>query len=1817
MSAEFKISRFKYTWKNQWTAGIVYNPDDVVSVGGKVYACLVRHTSDADFYSDLNFVNTDTPPLAVPKWVLIADGVSWKGTWTTSTYYNIGDTVNIGGGTYVCLIAHTSASTVSGFETDYIDNSYWTVTSSLYNWRGNWSADTLYNLGDIARYNSTVYRCLDTHTSSVLEIQLVADIDKWEIVSRGIDWKEIWLTSTLYNINDVVRYGGNVYICIAQHTSASTINQGLDANLGSWQLLVNGVEYKGEWADNFKYKLNDVVKFGGITYKCTTPHYVPAVDPFNISNWEIFVPGQEYENSWNASVTYNPGDIVRSGGYLFVSTSVNLNSKPDFDQTATNTDWDLLFKGTRIQGTWSSTTSYLTGDIVRRGGQLYVAKSNVPAGQDTDVIDDGTTLNEPYWDLFIPSDRWRSGWQADVTYLIGDLISWRGAAYRAVLKHISSNGNRPDQDNEGTYWEQYTYGSPENVLSFIGDLKTFGIKEDGSTIGTTNISIGNSGQTLEVVNDAPAWTNFYSSADVYYVATNGVDGENRGMTQNSPWRTIRYALENITGPATVLVKTGDFEEILPLRVPAFVAVVGDELRGTRIKPVNGRYTQSDISALTNIYNYWNLLIPQVIQKIVVTTLYTDEDQILTGSAATLAEASLVQVLSSTVSSYTNSNDGATLIGTNTITVDVNELAAATQIENNKNFIIAQTLGWLTDSIPLYVQNISQLTVDLKKILDAFIHDLRYPGNYKTILAGQYFYNGRNYDTNKVQNMFLFNDGSGLRNCTLLGLEGELGALNTFLTQRPTAGAYASLDPGWGTADSTVFVGTRSPYIQNVTTFGTGCIGLKVDGSLHTGGNKTIVANDFTQILSDGIGVWCNGDGASEVVSVFTYYNHIGYLCTDGGKIRGTNGNCSYGTYGAVAEGFDLTETPITATVNNRYYGAEIGQVFTSGSSIIRLFYDHAGQNYTSATFSVAGSGINSSFISDEVRSRSISEIRLLDPGDSSAVGGSGYTLQINTAQSGDTNTITLAASDDRTPEEYRGLRIVLQTGTGAGQYGYIADYDDSLKLVYVAKEYYDTIDATETLSSGNEIILDTTDNLYVDDAVVFTGTTFGSINDLTIYYITAISGNNITVSLTQGGSDETLTDDTGTMILHKLGWESFRPGSVIEPVLDTTTSYFIEPRIVIDAPATTIAPRILPTSSTWNVIGYGDGKFVIMADGNGSGSSTAAYSLDGESWSSAPLPTTSTWSSVAYGDGKFIVVSTSGVGLSSTDAITWTTVSGLPVLDYTSIVYENQVWIAVASGTDQLARSTDGITWSTVSLPEGADWIDVAYGKGKFVAVAQSDSNTTNTAYSIDNGLTWSLGSFAGGCKSIAYGNDRFVAISGGYSGAEDAFISFDGINWISSKLPGDNWQSISYGQGLFVAVPSSVGDGYVMTTKDGVNWKRLDLGISADSYLASVFGSVGTDGKFYLLATGSNEILEIDTGAQALARINLSSNRINAIRLWETGSGYETPPTVTITDPNNSSNAVFTVRIADGVLSSPTILNGGEGYAINSTVATVTGDGFADRYQIGRELIVDGADRIPGPGDNLNIAGVDDYTYKILSATVLSGSLGDYRLKLEIAKNLGVDESPEHSTAVTIRQQYSQVRLTGHDFLDIGLGNFVQTNYPNTLFPVGTVLAPENEVKESNGGRVFYTTTDQDGNFRVGELFAVEQATGTVTISADFFQLEGLEEIALGGVSVGGSGVVIREFSTDPFFTADSNNVIPTQRAIKEYLARRISGGGSDAFTAQVTAGVVRVGPTLITTTTLETINIESKVKFNGPVNGAMLYHTFFLGGTGFVEED
>jgi hypothetical protein len=78
--------------------------------------------------------------------------------------------------------------------------------------------------------------------------------------------------------------------------------------------------------------------------------------------------------------------------------------------------------------------------------------------------------------------------------------------------------------------------------------------------------------------------------------------------------------------------------------------------------------------------------------------------------------------------------------------------------------------------------------------------------------------------------------------------------------------------------------------------------------------------------------------------------------------------------------------------------------------------------------------------------------------------------------------------------------------------------------------------------------------------------------------------------------------------------------------------------------------------------------------------------------------------------------------------------------------------------------------------------------------------------------------------------------------------------------------------------------------------------------------------------------------------------------------------------------------------------------------------------------------------------------------------------------------------------------------------------------------------------------STDELGNFYVGDFFKVDQATGKVTLDSSAFDLKGLETLQLG--SIGGLiGATINEFSTDGTLSQNSDAKVPTQAAVKTYV--------------------------------------------------------------------
>ena len=1900
--AEFRLERFKYTWKGEWTSGVAYKRDDVVRVNGRSYVCLIGHVANASFYADLNAILPGSvPPQPQPKWTVMTAGFSFVGDYTSSTDYNP---------------------------------------------------------GDIALYGGSLYKCTVGHTASAL-----LDLDNWTLFADGIVFKGDWETNTVYGPGSIVRYNGISYKCIIGHQSSGN----LESNVDDWEEFYEGQHWAGEYQSSTEYRKNDLVKYGGTIFRCTETHTSGiALDD---TKFVVEVFGNEYDGLWNATTYYNIGDIVRHEGFMYYAVANNYNSKPFVDVDTTSDDWILLAKSINFVGAWAVDGIYKTGDVVLRGGNLYIALRDIGgvfddltgqlvSGQDLD----GSSLDylqNDTWELLVPGKSFKKQWTTGTIYSVGDVIVYKGTAYTCNFEHEASFVNFPGDNGGGyEYWDVLVQTGQPAALEQKGDLLTFGPNrlidsagdrtEDGSTVfddsslGDARLPIGEAEQILSVSSELEVfWRDITEDAESVFVATNGVDDEGRG-TFEKPFRSIRYAAEYVEDtfaagtPVLIRASTGKFEEISPIVVPSGCGINGDELRSTTV------LANSPIASYQNYYPYIKESLDHIISILldvitgvvitpqegnIITQVYETSGPILNdlGEAtfdtdgnqqflikfvpSDLAGANALVSLFNDYRNYIEfqTADGSTnptVSGSNTLTTELNISNAGEALYLNRDFVANEALYYLINTYPDVTFNEMQVKNDIKHLVRGTRRDTKYSGNYATLLSAQKFANSVN--GSQTSNLFYMRDTTGLRDMTTGGLQGVLNPPGVFdLYQKPTGGALVSLDPGWGPEDERTWITNRSPYIQGVTNTGTGCIGMKVDGALHANGNRSMTANDFTQVLSDGIGAWITNNARAELVSVFTYYCQIGYFAEDGGIIRSANGNNSYGRYGSIADGIDDTETPQVVQIFNRNNEAQISEAFAGGTNDeLKIFeYSNAGEEYTTASATITGSGSNANVAFTDFRDGGIFEERLISPDGSSNAGGGGYLRRQGSAQEtlDASSTIKLASTDvTQFLSEIDGMRIYITDGTGVGQFGYVDDFTFATKEVTVRRDSdgelgwdhiipgsplvaafdlttryriepritvssppYTTSSAnlftnrtyvdmafgniTETYTgvtaSGNVIWRDdnetriTVSSIVSDVAIQFNavlslnptvpfniqGRTSGA--EATVTAITANTGEIIEVDVTSGGSsfqageeiDLILTSGTGNI------FDGVATPAVLTVVREGTeynvtftndgAGYAVGDKITVPGtslggttPANdlTITVTEVTDDSTSSIVNFTSagtgrgGRFVSLTN-----IENARYSDNGTDWTEITLPFTTTMTSLSAGNNRFIATASGEARVaSSLNGILWTEVA-LPLeAAWNSSVYGNGKFVLVATDTDVVASSSNGVTWSTGSIPNDTDggvdsttsvWTDVTYGSGIYLAISSSDGATATSA----DGVTWARNDSAISFNPnyVAYGNNRFIAISA--TDGETAY-SFDGVTWYGgdtlttlASLGSDNFEpkDIKYANGIFFVIGNVAGAATTIafTSEDGVLWTQRAMPSSKD-WSAITYGNAQWFVKASAASTDAVGIINVGAIAKLRAEIDVGS--IDEIRVLNPGSGYDplNLPTVTITDPNATFEAATETRIGNGVLAQPDFVNRGSGYRRSTSTITISGDGFADIIPVGNTLTVSGIVNIPGPGVQIQIAGVEDpdalvpgtlANFSGVSVTDLGddGTGNETKLvRFQISPRLDVEFPVPHATEVTLRERFSQCRISGHDFLDIGTGNFEQTNYP-AIYSGGAFFSasPENEVYEANSGRVFYVSTDQDGNFRTGELFSVQQATGIVTISAEFFDLDGLSELALGGVRLGGSGAVVNEFSTDPTFAADSNNVVPTQRAIVTFLSDRLSVGGESLEVNKLQAGRVLIGGT------------------------------------------
>ena len=193
----------------------------------------------------------------------------------------------------------------------------------------------------------------------------------------------------------------------------------------------------------------------------------------------------------------------------------------------------------------------------------------------------------------------------------------------------------------------------------------------------------------------------------------------------------------------------------------------------------------------------------------------------------------------------------------------------------------------------------------------------------------------------------------------------------------------------------------------------------------------------------------------------------------------------------------------------------------------------------------------------------------------------------------------------------------------------------------------------------------------------------------------------------------------------------------------------------------------------------------------------------------------------------------------------------------------------------------------------------------------------------------------------------------------------------------------------------------------------------------------------------------------------------VESVTILDGGSGYDgTPPTVTFTTPTGPSGipAEGVAIVENGSVSQITIIGNGRNYRLSDS-AGIT---FA------------------GPGIGVTASALVNLRplyYKVRSATTPHAGISTVTLATALLNDVGIG-----STAYFSRQSLQIV--SSHSFEFIGAGNTITLARPS----LGGVTIRDNEVVKTAGGEVVFTSTDQDGNFAIGEDVLIDQGTGTIS---------------------------------------------------------------------------------------------------------------------------
>jgi len=527
-------------------------------------------------------------------------------------------------------------------------------------------------------------------------------------------------------------------------------------------------------------------------------------------------------------------------------------------------------------------------------------------------------------------------------------------------------------------------------------------------------------------------------------------------------------------------------------------------------------------------------------------------------------------------------------------------------------------------------------------------------------------------------------------------------------------------------------------------------------------------------------------------------------------------------------------------------------------------------------------------------------------------------------------------------------------------------------------------------------------------------------------------------------------------------------------------------------------------------------------------------------------------------NGNYQVVGATNQTQITLDGVSYTTTN----LAVGMVISSSSSNTVIPTGT--LIQSIDSVSSFTV-VP--ACWIPSG-SVVNAIAVATVDSLTPNTQ--IGSGYT--------------SGNPPTITLSGGSPGRVAVFtatVNTDGTINITKVDPGYGYASaptvtVTGGSGTVPSITAvlSQPNNQTTTSNGGSSTLKLDVLYPIDPGTSGTSSSVASTGNYVYVSTTTNlsvgnqiSFSLVSSGASTLGNIVIGTTyyilSVDAGNLRITmsqtygGSAFVPGTSSAATINFYSPSFGFGTNITPSAIGSPTV---------SGTIYTVA-------YTIPSTAVVLGAYYYVSGNTNTLYNGywkcatatgtVTSITLEYPFTPGVAGAAASTIIAREItsstSSSLGISKAIPASGAVTLRAGYaateygqitvriSTCRATGHDFLDIGTGGYDTSNYPNQIYGNATIAAnSSNQVVEETVGRVFHVSTDENGIFKVGRFFQVDQGTGTVTFSASI-ALSNLDGLGFK------RGVVVTQFSTDSTMTENAPDIVPVQSAVRGFVDLRL----------------------------------------------------------------